>query len=295
MRDPTERRTCVYYRSPQWIATNFIVLIVLGLVGWAEYVFVRYITVPMFTAIPALGLFYFIGWHIWVSLLLSSYIRAIFTDPGSVPLNPEKYNVDMYDKDSQGHPRWCNNCKSPKPDRCHHCSTCGTCVLKMDHHCPWVNNCVGFRNYKFFCLFLIYVVVVGFWYCFCAIPQLISTGFFSVDPGALQIVLVFIVCITFALGLTCFGLTHLSFVLRNVTTLESFEKNKTNPYDLGWRSNFEQVFGPAPLLYFLPVRNSIGNGLTFLRSDTVEDAVASDKTKLLVTGDSHDGTRDYSL
>ena len=61
----------------------------------------------------------------------------------------------------QGAVRYCEKCAVIKPDRAHHCSVCGSCVLKMDHHCPWVNNCVAFNNYKFFVLFLLY----GLLYC----------------------------------------------------------------------------------------------------------------------------------
>lgn len=55
--------------------------------------------------------------------------------------------------------RYCDKCVQIKPDRCHHCSVCGVCVLKLDHHCPWVNNCVAFTNYKFFILFLGYALL----------------------------------------------------------------------------------------------------------------------------------------
>lgn len=100
----------------------------------------------------------------------------------SDPLNGSDFSILQSDL-SHTRIRFCRKCNQPKPPRCHHCSVCqcfhiiqyfflfqasfpcgklklwffvgGRCVLKMDHHCVWVVNCVGALNYKYFLLFLV--------------------------------------------------------------------------------------------------------------------------------------------
>ena len=40
----------------------------------------------------------------------------------------------------------------------------------MDHHCPWVDNCIGFYNKKFFIQLLCYFFLVSFCLCITYIP-----------------------------------------------------------------------------------------------------------------------------
>ncbi|XP_075053510.1 palmitoyltransferase ZDHHC23 [Mixophyes fleayi] len=50
---------------------------------------------------------------------------------------------------------WCKVCHVVRLPRSGHCRICGSCVQRLDHHCVWINNCIGAQNHKFFILLLL--------------------------------------------------------------------------------------------------------------------------------------------
>jgi len=53
----------------------------------------------------------------------------------------------------------CPECEVIRTPRSKHCSVCNQCVERYDHHCPWVNNCVGIKNHRPFMVFLTFLII----------------------------------------------------------------------------------------------------------------------------------------
>ncbi|KAK3316043.1 DHHC palmitoyltransferase-domain-containing protein [Apodospora peruviana] len=89
------------------------------------------------------------------------YLSA-FTDPGFI--SPQNHTAEMarYPYDfSLFHPGTeCSTCRLLKPARSKHCSVCKRCIAKCDHHCIFINNCVGARNQRWFILLLLSTAVL---------------------------------------------------------------------------------------------------------------------------------------
>ncbi|CAH8448701.1 unnamed protein product [Schistosoma turkestanicum] len=191
--------------------------------------------------------------------VVSAFGKATFMDPGYYSMGVPGEKVTTIEK---GSPRtvmyksvdingvstrlkWCVTCEFYRPPRCSHCSICKHCIDTFDHHCPWLNNCIGRRNYRYFFSFLltltlhmIIVFGVSMTYVLMRTNQL---SHYKVIIAIGVLILVGLLLLP-VLGLTGF---HIFLVSKGRTTNEQVTSKydlDMNPYDRGLCKNWLHIF-----------------------------------------------------
>ncbi|XP_062403457.1 palmitoyltransferase ZDHHC7-like [Sardina pilchardus] len=193
-------------------------------------------------------------------LALASHLRTMLTDPGAVPKgNATKEYMDSLQLKPGEVIYKCPKCCSIKPERAHHCSICKRCIRKMDHHCPWVNNCVGENNQRFFVLFTMYIAMIsahalalsGFQFITCVRVQWNECSDFS--PPVTVMLMIFL-CLEALLFLTftavMFG-TQIHSICNDETEIERLKSERPTWERRTRWEGMRLVFGGQPSLVWV--------------------------------------------
>lgn len=198
--------------------------------------------------------------------------------------------------------RYCFKEGFVKPTRAHHCRACGTCILKYDHHCPWIGQCVGAHNQKYFVNFLQWAMLFCIWTFGTLLAQVIKVNKEpngDLDP---QEIVILALSALFLLFTSTLLVPHVRLIILNQTTVEymyhqSMEERESHnlsklfafyqfrekrelrrQWDAEWgkigtegnlwwlgsaRKNWEYTMGSSVLQWILPIPGTQGDGLTY--------------------------------
>lgn len=282
------------------------VLFVLGTICFVYYTIVFLVIDPWLSLLTVPGVLNAAAFTLWAAMCLSCYWRAVARDPGRVAA---QYLPDVEAEEAAiqevkrkgGDARYCQKCRHYKPPRAHHCRVCKRCVLRMDHHCVWINNCVGYENYKPFFLFVLYICTALLHAIVLLAGQawseltfgaggleprtepplvrrhvsLLAADSNSAVSASLRICCA-IVTVPLLIALGVLLAWHLYLLSCNKTTIEYHEgvrakwlaakagEEYKHPYDLGWERNAVQLLGPVGVCWLCPTSgDQSGDGTRF--------------------------------
>ncbi|XP_072563231.1 palmitoyltransferase ZDHHC12-A isoform X2 [Paramormyrops kingsleyae] len=148
--------------------------------------------------------------------------------------------------------RRCGRCLLQQPMRSRHCQTCRHCVRRFDHHCPWIENCVGERNHRWFVLYLAVQLLVLLWGLRAACSGFVQAPAWGqwLEQNSLLMLAssatgIFSVVVVLLLG------SHLYLISLNTTTWEFMSRHRIsylkhcgdeNPFDRGILRNLWEFF-----------------------------------------------------
>jgi len=233
--------------------------------------------------------------HFWLIMIVYVYLLSVFVPGGEVPkdwtpencteqeLNEAKTRDDSIHCTKKA--IWCHDCLNFKPPRTHHCRTCNKCCLKMDHHCKWTGNCVGYFNHKYFCLFLFYASIGLAHTLLLFLWRTVDIFYIDKNPIFRYKILLglnYLITLPVTIGIMVLLKHQWRVVSRNTTSIEVSKrkwqeidaKNMIPPenfrwfYDYGLMENIKDTMGPSIPTWFVP-QNQLGDGLKFRESREV--------------------------
>jgi len=233
-----------------------------------------------------------ISFYFSAMMVINCHLKSMFTSPGFIYQGWENDYSSIYDENEEKNRTlkilspydkklFCQKCNMKRPGRSHHCKICNKCVLKMDHHCPWIMNCVGHGNQKFFLLFLFYATLGDFIGFIFLIQKCIDLDYnqltkYTEKKDILSVILypiILIGCTLLALSMTIsigfLFFVQLRFIMFNSTSIESkkFERYEDSPYYYeNHLNNFKIVMGESYCEWFIPIfkKNAYNHGFYFI-------------------------------
>ncbi|ETW08188.1 hypothetical protein, variant 1 [Aphanomyces invadans] len=190
---------------------------------------------------------YFTGGAALLALL--TFIQASTANPGIVTMRTmAEYQTYNFDEVMYKTANSCKTCRCNKPARSKHCSVCDMCVARFDH--PWLNSCVGERNYRYFVLFILvnaglcaYSAVVLLYTLLGEVValQLFESKYINQATGEPTdatvwivtryviylypvVCMLFFMCVVMGVALIAFSVFHAYLIVSNRTTNEFFKQ-----------------------------------------------------------------------
>ena len=135
---------------------NIIIAFFFQAIGFSILFFFNFPFISINKSDIAYGFFLW-GYILFTILFMVIYIKLIFMNPERPErkltldgvkelMNQKSVKINLF--------RYCPKCLVPKNKYLRHCVICDQCCKEFDHHCYWINNCVGKNNYSYFIAFL---------------------------------------------------------------------------------------------------------------------------------------------
>nr|XP_035940086.1 probable palmitoyltransferase ZDHHC14 isoform X2 [Halichoerus grypus] len=205
-----------------------------------------YLAVKITPAIPVVGgiLFFFV---------MGTLLRTSFSDPGVLPRATPDEAADLERQ-----------------------------IERFDHHCPWVGNCVGKRNYRFFYMFILSLSFLTVFIFAFVITHVIlrsqQTGFLNALKDSPASVLEAVVCFFSVWSIVGLSGFHTYLISSNQTTNEDIKgswsnkrgKENYNPYSYG------NIFTNCCVALCGPISPSLIDRRGYIQPDTPQPAAPSD-------------------